>query len=87
MLLLIHCLLFAPIVCGGVVFGPCFFPVLCPSSAAITCMGNESWLLYFNCVPEVLWLLVFCRSSSRYHMLVCSVGLWYFLFILTCFLK
>ena len=40
-------------------FGPCFFySVLCPSSAAITCMGNESWLLYFNCVPEVLWLLV-----------------------------
>ena len=74
MLLLIHCLLFLPLFVGGLCLVLVFFySVLCPSSAAITCMGNESWLLYFNCVPKVLWLLVFCRSSSRYHMLVCSV--------------
>ena len=40
---------------------------LCPSSVAITFMGKESWLLYFNCVPDVLWLLVFCRFSSWYQ--------------------
>ena len=45
--------------------------------------GWESWLLYFNCLDAVLWLLVFCGSSSWSHGLVCSVWLWYYLVILT----
>ena len=45
------------------------------------------WLLYFACLPDVLWLLVFCGYSSRYRGLVCSVWLWYFLIILTYFLS
>ena len=30
-------------------------------------------LLYFNCLPDVLWLLVFCDSSSWYCELVSSI--------------
>ena len=46
----------APIVCGGFVFDPCFCEVLCVlSNFSIILMGKkESWLLYFNCLPEVL---------------------------------
>ena len=48
-------------------------------------MGTrENWLLYYNCLPDVLWLLVFCCSSPQCHGLtVCSVWLWYFLIILS----
>ena len=35
--------------------------------------GRESWLLYFNNVPAVVWLLVFVASSSWFHGLFCSV--------------
>ena len=35
------------------------------SSFAIICWGRESWLLYFNCLPDIMWLLVFCDSTSR----------------------
>ena len=45
--------------------------------------GRESWLLCFNCLLDVLWLLVFCGSSSRCFGLICSVWMWYFLIILT----
>ena len=48
---------------------------------------RESWLLYLNCLPGVLWLLVLCDPFSRRLGLVCSVWLWYILIILTCFLK
>ena len=44
---------------------------------------RESWLLYFDCLPGVSWLL--CRSSSRCKGYVCSLWLWYFLTILTSF--
>ena len=30
-------------------------------------------LLYFNCLLDVMWLLVFCVSSLQCHELVCSV--------------
>ena len=40
--------------------------------------GRENWLLFFNCIPDVLWLLVFCGSSSHSCELVCIVWLWYF---------
>ena len=45
--------------------------------------GRESWLLYFDCLPGVSWLL--CRSYSRCNGFVCSLWLWYFLLILTFF--
>ena len=44
--------------------------------------GRES----FNCLPDVMWLLGFCGYSSRFHVSVCSVFLWYFLITLTCLL-
>ena len=47
--------------------------------------GRESWMLCFNCLPNVLWLLMFCESSSWCCGLVCSTLLWYFLIILTYF--
>ena len=34
---------------------------------------NNHILLYFNRVLIVMWLLVFCGSSSWCHGLVCSV--------------
>ena len=30
-------------------------------------------MLYFNCLPGVFWLLVFCGSFSRCRRLVCGV--------------
>ena len=68
-------LIVAHVICGGFVFGPCF---VIQYFVSFLCCNHlywekEIWLLYFNCVPDVLWLLVFCRASSRYHVLVCSV--------------
>ena len=34
---------------------------------------RKSWLLRFNGFHNVLWLLVFCESSSRCYGLACSV--------------
>ena len=45
--------------------------------------GRESWLLYFNCLPDVLWLLVFFGFSSKCRGLVFNMWLRYFLIILT----
>ena len=42
-------------------------------------------LLCFNCVPYVLFLLIFCGSSTRCHGLVYVVWLWYSMIILTYF--
>ena len=42
--------------------------------------GRESWLLCLICLPGVSWWL--SGSSSRYHGVVCSLWLWYFLIIL-----
>ena len=46
--------------------------------------GKGIWLLCFGCLPDVLWLLVFCGSSSLCHGLVCSVWLLYSLIIWSC---
>ena len=43
--------------------------------------GKESW--WINCLLAVKWLLVFCLSSSWCRGLVCTMWMWYFLFILT----
>ena len=64
-----------PIVCGVSVFGPCsvkhyivtFLVLQSPS------LGKESWMLYFICLPDVLFLLVFCGSSPQYHTFACKV--------------
>ena len=45
---------------------------------------TESWLLCIVCLPGVSWWL--CGSSSRCHMFVCGLWLWYFLIILTYYL-
>ena len=49
--------------------------------------GGEAWLLYFNYLPDVLLLLVFCVSSSWCYGLVCSVWLGFFQVILIYFLS
>ena len=54
------------------------FSTLCPSFAIILIVKRERerWLLNFNCLPDVLLLLIFCRSSSRcpwFAMCVCGV--------------
>ena len=33
---------------------------------------GERWLLHFHCVLAVMWLLVFCVSSSQGGRLVCD---------------
>ena len=43
--------------------------------------GRESWLLCLVCLARALWLL--CSSSSRCHVFIYSLWLWYFLIILT----
>ena len=49
---------------------------------------SESWLLYFICILDVMWLLMFRISSSKKCCwLVCSVWLWDFLVVKTCFFK
>ena len=37
----------------------------------------RSWLLCFNCLPGVLFLLIFSGSSSKHHVFVWSVWMWY----------
>ena len=72
----------------GLCVGPCFvmhyFSVI---SSLQSSWGRESWLLYFNCLPDVLWLLVFCGSSSQCRGLVCSENICYFLIILIYLLR
>ena len=72
------------IVCGGSVFGLCFVLHYFVSFLVLKSpwRGRE-----INWLPDVLWLLMFCGSSSRSYVLVCSVWLWYFLIILTYFLR
>ena len=77
--------------CSHCLWGFCVWSLFCYS---VLCdflvlqsswWGRESWLLCFNCLSDVLWLLVFCGFSSRCQGLGCSVWLWYFLMIITCF--
>ena len=50
------------------------------SCFAIILMGKrESWLLCLVCLPGVSWLL--CGYSSQCHGFVCSLWLWYSLFL------
>ena len=47
-------------------FVPCFVVQCFISFLVLVMMGKrESWLLYFVCLPAVLWLSLFCGSSSR----------------------
>ena len=48
--------------------------------------GRESWLLCFHCLSDVLFLEMFCGSSSRCCGFVCSLLLCYFLILLIYFL-
>ena len=83
-MLLIHCLLLLPLfvcVCvwgggggGGILFSLCC-AVLCivSSFATILLEKRESGLLCVNCLLDVMWLLVFCVSSSLCCGLLCVV--------------
>ena len=44
-----------------------------PDSLSPASYGSAHGLLYITCLPDVLWLLVFCWLSSRCRMKVCSV--------------
>ena len=75
-----HCLL------GFCVSSMLCYPVLCDFAVLqLYWWGRESWL--FDCLLDILWQSVFCGLSSQCRGLVLSVWLWYFLIILTCFLK
>ena len=86
-LVLIHCLLLL-LLCRGLIYVRSMFSysvlyVLLEMQSSWS--KRESLVLYYYCLPYVLWLVVFCGSFSRCHRLVYSVLLWYFLTILTCF--
>ena len=82
------CCWFFPYCCShfrGSVFVS-FFVAQCVAAYLVlhsSWLGRESWLLYFVCLPGVLWLLLFCGSSWRCHGLVYNLWFWYFLIILT----
>ena len=62
------------------------YAVLCAlSSFESSGRGRESWLAWLNCLPTVLWLLMFYGSSSRCWDLFYGVWLRYFLISLTRF--
>ena len=67
--------------------GPCFVIQVVRLILQSSWLEKESWFLFFNCLPDVLWLLVFCGSFSQCRGLVCGVWLWHFLIILTCIFK
>ena len=82
-LLLIQCWLLLPLWDSVIVL--CFAVRYCMSILVLqsSWWERESWLLYFDCLPDVSWLL--CRSSSRCNGFVCSLWLCFFLLILTFF--
>ena len=43
---------------------------------------RESWVLHFNCLSDVLCLLLLCVASSRCRRLVCSVLLVEYCFVI-----
>ena len=83
----IHGLLLPPLYVGFVFWSLLYCLVRSVlSSLQSSCKDRESWLVKMNCLPDAT-KLVFCGSSSLRRGLVYSVGLWYFLVILTCLLR
>ena len=70
LLLLIHCLIFFPLVCRSSVFGYCFVK---HCVAPILLLRTRKMLAFLNCLPDVLRMSMFCGSSWRCGGLVCSV--------------
>ena len=66
----------------GFVLDPCFVTWHCVSFLVLqpSRWGRESWLLYFYCLLDVMWLLFFLSLRQ-----VCSMWLWHFPVILTYF--
>ena len=85
-MLSIHGLMLLPSFVGFYIWSLFYYSVLC-GLRVLQPPGwvRESLLLSFNCFSDVLLLLVFCDSSSRFHGLVCSLWLWYHLIILAYF--
>ena len=72
----------------GSVFVPCFAVQWFVSSLVCHHLDPEErpgCFTLFDFLVRVLWLLLFCGSSSWCHGLVCSVWMWYFLIIFTYF--
>ena len=69
-------------------FAPCYV-VHCFVAflLVLVLIGKRELIALFVCLHGVLWLLLFCCSSSRCRGLVCNVWLWYFLITLACFKK
>ena len=64
-------------VCGSFVFGPCFLMQYLTSFLVLQLSrwGRESWLLYFNCHFDAMWLFVFCVSLTVLWVgLQCVIG-------------
>ena len=61
-------------------FGPCYAVLSFLSSFSIISISKtEDWLLYFNCLPVIVLLLLFCVSSLPCGKLgwsaVCGCGI------------
>ena len=61
------------------------FSTLCPSSFTTILMGKREMVAFLKPFSWCLLTVLLCGSFSRYRGLVCSVWLWYFLIILSCF--
>ena len=77
LLLFFHWFVVAPIICEGFMLGPCFMVRVLTSFLVwqLYCRGREGLV--------VLQLPVLYVFSSRCRVIVCSLRLWQFLFILT----
>ena len=80
LLLMMYCILFLPLFVQILFLSLFCYFVLCVLLVLQTSyLGRMSWLLYLNCLSDVLLQSVVCASSSLCHGLVCNMRLWYFL--------
>ena len=73
LLLIIHCLLLLLLFAGFCMF--CYAVISVLSSSGNISLRKIYVLFYFNCLPSVLWLLVFCVVFSvvMWVALLCRV--------------
>ena len=77
--------------CSHCLWGVCVWSLFCYAVISVICISlafillrkRELVQLYYGWLLDVMWLLVFCVSSSCCSGLICSVWLWHFMVILT----
>ena len=80
LILLIHFLLWLPLFAGGggfCVWSLFCYAVLCVFLVLYHLVGEaiESWLIYFDCLAGVMWLLVICGYGAVGQFAECDSGI------------